>query len=99
MSASNTANRDDIDHCIKVMADPSLLEPTAYPNTVAEVVADTIGPHYSGGTSEGAIEDLQNEVAILREVVAALIIQMHGRASLNDDDLKAILGGGSYPMY
>ncbi len=95
MSAHAKANNEYVDACIAVIEDPSSIEGLPLSCTPVEAIATTIGVHYSGGTDDGAIEELTNEVAILREVVAALILKLC-ESTLTKDDLKSVLSGDSY---
>ena len=90
------SSKSEIDETIKIIKQPDLLVGQAYPNTVTRQIAETITSYPDNG---GAWEGMEGEIKYLRKVVATLIIRMHGRAALNDDDLKVILGGGSYPEF
>ena len=85
MSSWNKANDEKIDACIRTLRN------SGTEDNVIETVSRTIGINHSGGPSEGAIEELTDEVSILRDVVAALIVKLAPR--IKTEDLEDILGG------
>lgn len=84
-----------VDKCVAAMDDPESTRNTVGDTQVGEIICTTISAH-SNESSGGVVEDLEDEIKVLRGVVATLIKKLYGAKLIRTESVKDILSAGGY---